>query len=216
MLKIDRQGMVIQNARIIARREMKIERGRMDKVHGIVVHQTNTHSEGPVFNSYQTAKANGAHFLIARDGKIYQTASLYFKTNHVGRLRARCLAEKRCEPSDIAVQARVGYQKIHDSEMTKEVPDRYPSNADSIGIEIVGIAIPPPPESIPHGLQGKSRERYIDEHSKYEAVNRIQSMALQYLVDELTRILAVPKSEIHRHPDISYKNRTEASTASWQ
>lgn len=34
---------------------------------------------GPVFNSYQTAKANGAHFLIARDGKIYQTASLYFK-----------------------------------------------------------------------------------------------------------------------------------------
>ncbi|MDA8519222.1 hypothetical protein [Acidovorax sp. NCPPB 4044] len=83
MLTIDPQGMVIQDARIIARREPKIERGRMDKVNGIVVHQTNTPTEAAVF-------------------------------------------------------------------------------------------------------------------------------------DQLTQALAVPKAEIHRHPDVSYKNRTEASTAAWQ
>ncbi|WP_375576454.1 peptidoglycan recognition protein family protein [Paracidovorax oryzae] len=215
MLTIDPQGMVIHNARIIARRSTGIERGRMEKVRGIVVHQTNTASETPVFNSYRSPKANGAHFLIPKDGKIYQTASLHFKTNHVGRLRARCIAEKRCEPTDIAAQAKSGYQAIHDSEINKSLPDRYPSNADSIGIEIVGIAIPPAPSSIPHALQGKSRERYIEEHSVYEAVNGFQRMALHYLIDVLMQVLNVPKTEVHRHPDVSYKNKTEASTASW-
>ncbi|MDA8453846.1 N-acetylmuramoyl-L-alanine amidase [Acidovorax sp. GBBC 3334] len=216
MLEIDQQGMVIHNTQVTPRRSLMIERGRMVQVQGIVVHQTNSSSEKSVFNSYQNPKANGAHFLIAKDGTIYQTASLLFKTNHVGRLRSRCLAEKRCAPADIAMQARAGYQQIHDSEMSKSVPARYPSNADSIGIEIVGVAIPPAPGSIPSSLQGRSRERYIEEHSTYEAVNGPQKMSLQYLIDELAQFLSIPKTEVHRHPDVSYKNRTEASTASWQ
>jgi N-acetyl-anhydromuramyl-L-alanine amidase AmpD len=216
MLTIDQQGMVIQNGRIIARRAKGVERGRMDQVHGIVVHQTNTASEAAVFNSYATPQANGAHFLIAKDGTIYQTASLLHRTNHVGRLRARCIAEKRCEPSEVPLNTSARYGAIHSSEMEKRVPDRYPSNNDSIGIEIVGLAIPPLPERIPAGLSEYRRKLYITENSVYEPVKGPQMLSLQYLIDEITQTLAVSKSEIHRHPDVSYKNRTEASTAVWQ
>ncbi|SFD86767.1 peptidoglycan recognition protein family protein [Paracidovorax konjaci] len=216
MLTIDPQGMVIQDARIIARREPKIERGRMDKVNGIVVHQTNTATETAVFNSYGVPNANGAHFLIAKDGTVYQTASLFFKTNHVGRLRARCIAEKRCAPSEIALSSSTRYGAIHSAEMAKPVPARYPSNTDSIGIEIVGVAVPPPPERIPRNLSEYQKRLYITEHSVYETLTGPQQQSLQYLIDQLTQALAVPKTEIHRHPDVSYKNRTEASTAAWQ
>ncbi|CAM3763388.1 N-acetylmuramoyl-L-alanine amidase [Paracidovorax anthurii] len=216
MLNIDQQGMVIQNARIVARREMKIERGRMDKVNGIVVHQTNTASESAVFNSYSSPQANGAHFLIAKDGSIYQTASMFFKTNHVGRLRARCIAEKTCAPAEIVLNSSTRYAAIHASEMGKEVPARYPSNTDSIGIEIVGVAIPPPPQNIPRGLSEYRRKLYITENSVYEPLTGPQKLSLQYLIDQITQTLSVPKTEVHRHPDVSHKNRTEASTATWQ
>ncbi|BFO57587.1 MULTISPECIES: hypothetical protein [Comamonadaceae] len=41
-------------------------------------------------------------------------------------------------------------------------------------------------------------------------------LSLQYLIDEITQTLTIPKTEIHRHPDVSHKNRTEAATAAWQ
>ncbi len=216
MLTIDPQGMVIHNARIIARRSTGIERGRMEKVRGIVVHQTNTASESAVFNSYGSPQANGAHFLIAKGGTIYQTASLLARTNHVGRLRARCIAEQRCEPAEIALTSGTRYDAIHASEMGKEVPTRYPANTDSIGIEIVGLAIPPAPDRIPRGLSEYRRKLYITENSVYESVTGPQMLSLQYLIDEITQTLAIPKTEIHRHPDVSHKNRTEAATAAWQ
>ncbi len=41
-------------------------------------------------------------------------------------------------------------------------------------------------------------------------------LSLQYLTDETHRTLALSKSDVHRHPDASHKNRTEAATAAWQ
>ncbi|WP_275957694.1 N-acetylmuramoyl-L-alanine amidase [Rosenbergiella gaditana] len=75
MLFVDKNGLV-DAERIIVKRFSTIERGKLDKVNGIIVHQTNSPTAQSTFNSYNQTSANGAHFLIDKDGKIYQTASL--------------------------------------------------------------------------------------------------------------------------------------------
>ncbi len=86
--------------------------------------------------------------------------------------------------------------------MAKSVPDRFPSNEDSIGIELVGAALP--------------RGNSIPEDKKvYETVTAQQNDSLKWLISELTITLKVPMTEIFRHPQASWKNPTEASTAKW-
>ena len=81
-LNIDDKGHV-QHERVLlktaAGRETispKIERMEMPKVNGLIIHQTQSPSVNSTLNSYAQDKANGAHFLIDKDGTIYQTASL--------------------------------------------------------------------------------------------------------------------------------------------
>ena len=105
-LNIDDKGHV-QHERVLlktaAGRETispKIEREEMPKVNGLVIHQTDSPTVFSTLNSYALKGANGAHFLIDKDGTIYQTASLKRKTNHVGPLRSRCAQEKSCSPEE--------------------------------------------------------------------------------------------------------------------
>ncbi|HGY3146860.1 TPA: N-acetylmuramoyl-L-alanine amidase [Morganella morganii] len=202
MLYIDDNGIVKSN-RIKTKIFSHIERGRMDKVNGIVVHQTNTSAETHVFNSYSHAGSNGAHFLIDKDGVIYQTASLFKVTWHVGKMKSRCLIEKKCEPSELTKMANLELKgktkEISDIEKIRSFPDRYPGNMDSIGIEIVGKA---------YGIKGKTVE-------EYENVNPQQNASLKWLVSELLDSMDISASEVYRHPDVGRKNETEASTASW-
>lgn len=93
MLYIDDHGH-IDDDRIIVKIFNKIEREKMDKVNGIVVHQTDSPTASSTFNSYQSPGANGAHFLIDRDGTIYQTASVFWVTWHVGTMKSRCFLTK--------------------------------------------------------------------------------------------------------------------------
>ncbi|MGV3345039.1 N-acetylmuramoyl-L-alanine amidase [Enterobacteriaceae bacterium LUAb1] len=156
------------------------------------------------FNSYQNKQATGAHFLIDKDGTIYQTASLYKVTWHVGMMKSACYITKKCEPTDFKNIAELekswkNYKKISDIEKRKPFPDRFPANIDSIGIEIVGVA-------------------YKDSDKKdkvYETVNDQQNNSLKWLIAELTDTLKVSMSEIYRHPEIARKNLTEASTEKW-
>lgn len=185
-----------------------IEHEKMDAVNGIVVHQTNASSASSTFHSYQNKGAAGAHFLIDRDGTIYQTASLFKVTWHVGRLQSRCYLTKKCEPADLQKVTELekswrNYDKVHQIEKVKNYPDRFPSNVDSIGIEIVGKA-----------------ERQIDKKTGepvfvYEDVNDRQNESLKWLIRELVGTLNVSTTEIYRHPEIGRKTLTEASTAKW-
>lgn len=215
MLEINADGLIINNPRIVSRRTTLIERAFMPKISGIVVHQTGSPTEEAVFNSYKAPGANGAHFLIGKQGAIYQTASVYRSTNHVGSLRARCLAEHRCSPAEL-VQLRKGSPKaIHRIEMTKSVPARYPANVDSIGIEIVGMAALPAHKKMPLNLTPNQQQRYFNDNAIYETVNGPQQTALQYLVDDLRNTMKILATEVHRHPAVSYKNATEAGSARW-
>ncbi|EXU76908.1 peptidoglycan recognition protein family protein [Erwinia mallotivora] len=204
MLFIDKNGLV-DAERIIVKRFSSIERGKLDKVNGIVVHQTDSTTANSIFNSYQNSGANGAHFLIAKDGKIYQTASLQKITNYVGFLQSRCLMKKICSPQELKKvtgmdkikNIRERSKTVHRYKASKSFPDRYPYNADSIGIEIVGKA------------------RRINNEDIYEPVNDRQNESLKWLVKELSETLRVSLNEVYRHPDVGRKNLTEASTATW-
>jgi N-acetyl-anhydromuramyl-L-alanine amidase AmpD len=171
-----------------------IERGPLSHVNGVIVHQTNSPTAMATLNAYTNPRANGAHFLIDKNGTIYQTASVLKQTWHVGTLKARCVAEHRCAPAKFNPKAE------HRREMKKALPDRYPANHDSIGIEIVG-------EALPYNLPRDQRV--------FESVNTQQNDALRWLVRELSMALRVAMSEIHRHSAVSYKNPTEAATARW-
>lgn len=139
--------------------------------------------------------------IIDKDGTIYQTASLFRQTYHVGKLRARCLAEHRCAPGEASQLLNMSPTQRNRHEMKKAVPDRYPSNIDSIGIELVGQAFP-------------LTERDPDKRT-YEAVTSRQTASLKWLVDALKWTLHVQMAEVFRHPVVSQKNVTEAATASW-
>ena len=87
-------------------------------------------------------------------------------------------------------------------EIVKQAGVRYPSNKDSIGIELVGDSFPKGPN--------------IDQKKvKFEIVADAQNESLRWLVEQLKKEYRIPDSEVFRHPEISYKNITEASTAKW-
>ena len=211
MFIIDEFG-IIEHLRIEQKRFLGIEKDDIEKVeqvdqvyqiNGIIVHQTDSPSAQSTFNSYATGY-NGAHFLIDYDGTIYQTASIYKKTYHVGQMRSRCIVEHSCDPSEteqynkLKWRDRVKYGRV---EAQKPFPRRYPSNADSIGIEIVGKANPGPDNP------GKD--------PVFETVTEQQNASLAWLIAGLTDALNISLTEIYRHPDVAFKNTSEARSAQW-
>lgn len=194
-----------------------IEHGTLTTIRGIIVHQADSDTAQSTLSAYMKVGANGAHFLIDRDGTIYQTASLKRRTRHVGKLRSKCIAEHTCSPSELHIlrnnEARPSV--INRIEMRKTVPARYPSNDDAIGIEIVGRCTLPAEYDQP-GLTREARERIRGEKGIFEPVSVAQNAALHRLVADLTALLKVPEDQIYRHPEVSRKNPTEAETARWK
>ncbi|PCE31731.1 peptidoglycan recognition protein family protein [Burkholderia ubonensis] len=200
MLSIDSNGMIV-SSRVVRVRKTQIERGAMQVISGVIVHQTGGSTAASAFNSYQNPSANGAHFLIDKDGTIYQTASLKKQTWHVGRVKARCVAEMRCTPVELEQLRRFDPRGENRREMRKAVPDRYPSNTDSIGVELVGEALP--------------LDEPVPERRTYVAAPEAQNDSLRWLIHELSITLNVPMAEVFRHPTVSRKNDTEAARVQW-
>ena len=183
----------------------KIEKGALAVVNALVLHQTGGSSATSSLSSYDQGQ-NGAHFLIDKDGTIYQTARVDQKCWHVGHIRSRCQEMKVCEKEDLkAIQAllfkkgesyavRIGNVSQHES--GKAYPARYPTNEDSLGVEIVGA--------------------FDSKADAYEAVTREQNGALAWLVDQLARKFGLDDDDVYRHGGIGYKQPSEASTAQWK
>lgn len=215
MLKLDGNGMVVENSRIVSHRVTSIERTKISTVRSIVAHQTGSKTEQSTFNSYKHPGANGAHFLISKTGIIFQTASIFYRTNHVGPIKAKCMAEFKCTPTENVAYKKMGPSAMHAAEMKKPIPDRYASNSESIGVEIVGQAFLPASKPMPKGLTDIQQRRFFDEHSVYEALTGAQQISFKYLIGELLETLSLEKSDVLRHPTVSRKNVTEAATAEW-
>ena len=105
------------------------------------------------------------------------------------------MAEHSCSPVDMEALAHFSPHGENRREMAKSFPTRYPSNRDSVGIELVGE---------------------IDPHTgKYVTVTDAQNQSLHWLVQGLALALRVSLQEIYRHPQLSRKTPSEASTAQW-
>ncbi|WP_133512212.1 peptidoglycan recognition protein family protein [Candidatus Thiosymbion oneisti] len=200
MSTIDKNGMLI-SPKVTLWRYPHIEHGSLRVVHGIIIHQTDSPNVRSTFNAYGKG-GNGAHFLIAKDGVIYQTASLSKRCYHVGRrIKSKCLEinKNQCKDKKLAKLKAYSWSKrlvaIDKHERQKNYPDRFPINSDSIGIELVGMHI---------------------NDKTYEPVTACQNMSLQWLIGELYTHFGLDKSDIYRHPAVSYKNPGEAASAKWK
>lgn len=200
MSKIDKEGMLI-DAKVIIKRFARLEHGNVDAMRAIVLHQTDSPTAAAAFNSYGSSN-KGTHFLIDKNGSIYQTASLHKRCYHVGQLiKSRCLEIKksRCHDKQIAkVLTRNWVAKLNSIdkiERGKKYPSRFPVNSDSIGIELVGMHL---------------------SETRYEVVTLFQSLSLQWLIDQLYLHFSLSKDDVFRHPEVSYKNPGEAASAAWK
>ncbi|MFT5546046.1 MAG: N-acetyl-anhydromuramyl-L-alanine amidase AmpD [Rheinheimera aquimaris] len=199
MSTVDKDGMLI-DAKITLKRYTSIEHGNLSAVKAVVVHQTDAPTAQHTFNGYN-AGGNGAHFLIAKNGDIYQTASTQKRCYHVGRLiKSKCLTldKNSCDSAEMAVILAKSWSNqikaLDAHERQKAYPARYPVNSDALGIEIVG--------------------KHLDD-TQYEAVTPAQNTSLQWLLGELYSHFSLTKADIYRHPEVSYKNPGEAKGASW-
>lgn len=200
MSKVDKNGMFVDK-KVILKRFNGIEHGVLKSIHAIVVHQTDTTTANSVFNGYSVG-GNGAHFLIDKNGQIYQTASLHKRCYHIGRLiKSKCLAinKKTCNSAKMAKIRAMSWanqiKAIDANERAKSYPDRYPVNSDSVGIELVG--------------------RHVDD-KVYENLTAQQNASLQWLVSELYIQFSLSSKDVYKHPQVSYKNPGEASSAVWK
>ncbi|MDA8444186.1 peptidoglycan recognition protein family protein [Paracidovorax valerianellae] len=190
------EGM-IYGSRILNYRYPNLEQGEMLQVNGIILHQTNSRSAFPTLLAYYWRDV-GAHFLIAPGGMIYQTARIDRVCHHVGMIRSMCSTTHSCSPDyDKAVKSIMAgsgdrdekRMAIHKLEMQKPPQLRYPSNMDSIGIEVCGAS----------------------KNGVYEAPTAAQNNATTWLVDMLLTHLSLKRLQVYKHPNVSYKEPTEAS-----
>lgn len=195
----------LQDTKVTQKIFKSLHKGKIAKVNAIIVHQTGAPTASHTFNSYETA-SHGAHFLIDKEGKIYQTALTTQVTYHIGKLKSRCIDQPAtCTEGELSaanaiylkkgVSYSVRVKNLSNHEKTKSYPDRYPSNSDAIGIEIVG--------------------KYETKNQSYESVNAKQNTSLKWLVSELSTHLCLQAGDVYLHPTVSYKQPSEASTASW-
>ncbi len=199
MTTINKDGMLVDK-KINLRRFQSIEHGLINSVKAIVVHQTDSSTVQQAFNSYQSG-GNGAHFLIGKNGIIYQTASVNKRCYHVGRLiKSKCLTlnKSNCNSSHMATISAMSWSQqikaLNSHERAKNYPDRYPVNSEAIGIELVGS--------------------HIDSKT-YEQITAQQNTSLKWLVNELFVHFKLGTNDVYKHPEVSYKNPGEASTAVW-
>ncbi len=206
MLQVDKG--IVRNSLVRVELAPGLAHGPLLTIHAIIVHQTDSSTAAATLNGYRSgADGKGAHFLIDKDGTIYQTARLDQKCWHIGKIKARCYEQHNCIGaektfySNLERSAKGHYSTFvlggYRHEMKKSYPGRYPTNEDAIGIELVG------------------KKLGADDDSPFEAPTQQQQNSLQWLVRELLETLHLTRTDIYRHPEVSRKSKGEAADAHW-
>lgn len=175
-----------------------LERDAMTAVNAIVLHRTmGSTAAGTLSHWRSEAAPYGTHFLIDRDGTIHQTASLNSNTAHVGRIRSRGEVEGTLTPDEqqrlVAARAEPGndYSAVSRIESAKPYPQRYPTNGDSVGIEVVAT--------------------YNEAARTWQAPTEQQTASIRRLVGILQQNYGLNDNDIHQHDAISYKTQGEGA-----
>lgn len=191
---------LIDDNRVEVKQFSSIEHGGVNKVTSIVLHRTAGASAASSLGAYASGQTAGAHFLIANDGKIYQTASLERQCWHVGIMYSRCANEKSCDPAELKTITALMHEKglnfpkrvknVSRHEAVKSYPLRYPANKDSIGIEVVG--------------------RYNRVTNIFEKPTNEQVKSLKWLVGILIKNFGLNlKNDVYAHGVIARKKKAE-------
>ncbi|WP_165024400.1 N-acetylmuramoyl-L-alanine amidase [Dysgonomonas sp. ZJ279] len=115
-------------------------------VNAVVLHRTHCKTGD---SALSTAKSNkqGGHFTVeggngvkttqlsGKDGAIYQFGTLKKAVQHAGAIRKRSAANTPKKQWPASSDASLA------AEIKKKYPERFPYNADSIGIEVVGLCL---------------------------------------------------------------------------
>lgn len=197
---------VIKHAKIVTKIFKNLEHGALAKVNALVIHRTAAKTTKSTLISWQKSQF-GTHFLICTTGKIFQTAHTNKQCWHLGSLRSRCRTEKICEERDSEIiknilldgsdswESRFRILRYH--ERKKSYPERYPTNGDSIGIEIVGAY-----------LGGKGDDGI------FEPLNLQQKVSFFWLVKELIEKYGLSSvRDIYAHGHIARKKPSEGAGA---
>lgn len=189
---VDDRGYV-QNAGFMFKPIAALEHGRLQGPRAIVMHRTVSTTARSSLNAF--ARGIGTHFLIGKDGVVYQTASLLEKTYHVGPVRSRCFEESTCDAQErVAVEAlerREAYRDIHNREKVKSYPERFPMNEDSVGIEVVAM--------------------YSEVTRLWDSPTSEQRESIAQLVRILQKQYSLTDADIYEHDRISRKTAGEGA-----
>jgi N-acetyl-anhydromuramyl-L-alanine amidase AmpD len=183
-----------------------IEHGKLSTIKAIVIHRTAASTAKSTLNTWKTKKS-GAHFLIDKSGKIYQTAGLDKKCWHMGLVVAKCRLESSCTKKDGEVISKLlhgtdgwseKFKKILQHERKKSYPDRYPMNSDSIGIELVGLY-----------LGSKTSDK-----GPFEQLTDAQADSFLWLITKLLEKYQLSfADDIYAHGEVARKKINEGSGA---
>jgi hypothetical protein len=172
-----------------------LEHGPLTSLDAIVLHRTGGATATGTLAGYENKQSDGAHFLIDKDGTIYQTANIDKRTQHVGKILSRGDVDGTLSTSDAAQIKAINQKKISFSqknveinllEAKKDYPQRYPNNSDSIGIEVVG--------------------NYNKTAKAYEPATAAQLASVRTLVEALKTSYNLTNKDIYYHGVISHKD----------
>jgi hypothetical protein len=191
---IDKDGFisgVCDGIKITKEQIKELEIKEMKKVVAIVLHRTAGSSLD--LGRAKTDKI-GTHFYVDKDGTIKQVASLHKYCRHIGNIKRRSTSKNETE-EDKKFYKSVGWdpKKINKYESEKEYPQRYPTNLDSVGIEVVG--------------------RFFEKTNTWEKLTEEQIISVKALHECLITIFKLNKeTDTYVHEKISYKMEGEGQT----
>lgn len=185
---VDAKGYV-QNAGFVFKPIAALEKGAISGPKAVVLHRTDSRAIASPLKSFE--RGIGTHFIVDKDGTIYQTASLLNKTFHVGKIKSKCFANGSCPIDEMKMLKSWGWahERVYDHEKIKAYPVRYPMNEDSVGIETVS------------DHDGKS----------WETATSAQSTSIRLIIQILKNEYGLGNADIYEHDEISYKTPGEGA-----
>jgi len=191
-----------------------LEKGNLPKeqTKAIILHRTET-STLQAINGFLMGV--GTHFLIDKDGTIYQCANLYQWTQHVGKIGSKHYDNNTCgenyKRKILAYYQGKIISQIHDNVRKEEeknfaYPNRYPINNEAIGIGVVGKATDI--KKLPINKKYPNITFYT---ATWDTPTQAQKDSIKNLVEILKKEYNLSNNDIYEHDDISpQKTRGEA------
>ncbi|GAA3914452.1 hypothetical protein GCM10022229_04320 [Luteimonas lutimaris] len=109
----------------------------------------------------------------------------------MGKIKSRCMAGGTCSAGEAKLIKGRGWNptKVYNHEKVKAYPERYPTNEDSVGIEVVAM--------------------YDESTKTWDAPTPEQTESIKVLVRILKKAYSLQDADVYAHDTISRKTEGE-------